>query len=87
MEVKFTIPTAHTTRIIDGVCYEHHYQAEVPDPDNPEKVIPNPETKAQFAKKMIVQWVKNCVKSYEGVQAAHAARDEKIAEVEAINIT
>lgn len=48
---------------------------------------PNPQTKAEFGKTRVAEWVKNCVKSYRAIKAADEAREQKEKEVEAIQIT
>lgn len=40
------------------------YQPNLPDPNNPEATIPNPETKAQFRDRMIKRYVKDTIKAY-----------------------
>lgn len=41
------------TRILDGICYQNGYQDEVYDPEDPNKRIPNPESKDAFMKRII----------------------------------
>lgn len=69
--VTFTIPNGILSRVLDGVAYANGYQ-DVIDGQ------PNSESKADFAKRMIRLYVKQCVISYEsanaGKQAAEIAR-------------
>lgn len=73
-------------RIVDGIAYQHGYQDEIEDPETGE-AIPNPETKAQFAKRMARQWVKECIIAWEATQAAEQARQDAIADAEQVEIT
>jgi len=76
MQITITIPDEIAPRVIDGVAGQHGYQETVLDEEGNE--IPNPETKAQFAKRVILEGVKNAVLSWEAVQAAEAARTAAI---------
>lgn len=82
LEFSFTTTTANITRAIQGVAYQNKYQDEIDDPDNPGEMIPNPETKAQFAKRMIKEYIINNVRAWEANQAADAARTAAIEAVE-----
>lgn len=63
---------AQTNRVIDAICGLYDYQPQVADPANPGQTIANPETKAQFAKRQIIEFVRNSVVAWETRQA-HAA--------------
>lgn len=64
---------ATRNRIVDALCAVNGYQAQVPDPVNPGQVIPNPVTKAAFAKEHVKAYLKATVLSYERSQAATSA--------------
>ena len=43
----------------DTLAFEWGYRANIPDPQNPEQTIPNPESKADFNKRLIGMHIKN----------------------------
>lgn len=83
--------SAKEARIIDGVCYDNHYQDEIRDEDSESEtfgeMIPNPETKIEFFDRMVIQYIKNCVKSYESSVATREAREAAITNADKLNIT
>lgn len=58
-DVILTFTAAQLTRIIDASADIYGYQATLPDGAS------NPQTKAQFAKAMLVQHLKNLVRDSE----------------------
>lgn len=52
--ISITIPDAQINRVVDGVCLAYNYQATIGG-------SPNPETKAQFAKRMLIERLKQMV--------------------------
>lgn len=73
--ITLNIPNAVLPRVIDGICNQHNYQAEVISTDNNKtEYVPNPETKAVFAKRMIIEYCKSAVKNYEAELVANTAR-------------
>lgn len=60
-------------RIINAVCAVNGYQAQVPDPADPTKTIPNPVGKRAFAKDHVKSYLRATVQAYERSQAALAA--------------
>ena len=70
--ITFTILAADQTRLVNSICSLRGYQATLPDmPGVPGG--PNPETKAQFAMRMIREDFKNYVKQYEKIVATSSA--------------
>jgi uncharacterized protein (DUF1800 family) len=67
--IVITIPDAVLGRVIDGMAAAHGYQ-EVLEDDTP-----NPETKAQFARRIVRQFIKDSVKSAEVTAASRTAAD------------
>lgn len=80
--ISFTIPDAILARVNDGIAKFHNYQDQIPDPGDPASTIPNPETKAQFNKRMIKETVKNWVVQSETNDGAITARDTARTEVD-----
>lgn len=62
---------ATATRIRTALCAD--YLDTIPDPANPGQRIPNPQTKAQYAKQKVRDMILGVVISYERDQAAAAA--------------
>ncbi len=84
-QISITIPNGSVARVVNGVCGFFNYQAILIDPLGEQ--TPNPETKNQFAQRMVVVNVKSWVKSFESQQAAEAARADANADAELIDIT
>jgi len=77
---------ATKNRIINGIAYQNGYQDEIEDPKDSSKTIPNPEPKVQFVRKVVIDWVRDNVRSYEVNNDTDAVRKVKVAEINAINI-
>lgn len=83
--ITITIPNGGVTRVVNGVCGYFGYEPIItPMIGEP---FPNPESKAQFAQRMLVVNVKSWVKSFESRQAAEAARDVANADADLIDIS
>lgn len=65
-DVTFTLSAAHLTRLVDAVAFVDGYQPRL------EGGAPNPETKSQFAKRMIGLRLKDLVRGYENEAAQRA---------------
>ena len=59
-EIKLNIPADKIQLIIDSFCNVYGWKENIDDPEG-EDMIPNPETKAQFAKRMVIEYVKDTV--------------------------
>ena len=71
--ISFTIPDELLPRIIAGMCGLHNYPTEIQNPDNPDEMIPNPESKSNFVKKIIKKRIKRDVLEWEGEEAQRTA--------------
>lgn len=76
--ITITIPAGVTNRVIDGLCKRYHYQGFLDE----EKTMPNPETKAQFAKKRIISFIKSAVREAEAEDAKKAAESAVVTSVD-----
>ena len=78
MDITLTIPDTKAPRVVNAICANYGYQTDVPlvpaNPDTPEATMPNPETKAQFTKKQVINFLKEHVIAYEANQASETAR-------------
>lgn len=79
--VTITIPDTEVDRTLDGFTAHHKYSLTVANPDYDPVVddeslatIPNPESKVQFVKREIVEFVKASVKAEETRSTLEAAR-------------
>ena len=77
MIISINIPDEVKNEVIDAICDEYGYVAETMG-------VKNLETKAQFAKRQIIEFVKNITKTYRVNKAVEEAK--QIEQVE-INIT
>jgi len=57
-----TVPLA---RIIDAFATAYGYKATISDPDVPNQTIPNPESKAEHARRRVKEYIREIVKSQE----------------------
>lgn len=76
--ITVTIPANITPRVIDGFCKRYHYQEFL----DVEHTIPNPETKAQFAKRRVIQFIKDAVREAEAEDAKKVAEDAVVTSVD-----
>lgn len=84
--ITLTIPNSEAARVLDGFAAYHRYRVTIDNPDYDPNVegslvtIPNPETKIQFAKKKIIEFIKESVSAAEERATLEAARDAAPAE-------
>jgi hypothetical protein len=64
----------------DAICDAYNYQPFLPD-ENGELTIPNPETKNHFSRRMILEFLKDIVRSYR-VKEIETTRLLKIEQAE-----
>lgn len=76
MDVTISIPNEYADRIVDGICFERNYDSN--------KLTG--ETKAAFAKRMVIEMVKNCAKAGE-IKYVSSTAMAATNEVDDINIT
>lgn len=74
--ITITIPDAILPRVLLGFTSVNGYQVNIPDPADPtgQRMIPNPQTRAAFAKAKLIEHIRNDVAAYEAQIAADAAR-------------
>lgn len=69
-------------RIRNAYCKKYNYQDMIPNPEDPDELIPNPETKVNFTKRHIKRQIKDIVREVESTNAGNAASNEKLNEIE-----
>jgi len=68
-----TISAAHLQRLVDSYCGIYEYKATLDDPDTGVST-PNPETRTQFANRILTQIAfKDPVRAWEKMQAERTA--------------
>ncbi len=72
MTITLTIPDPVATRVILGYSASRGYSPTIFDPETG-ATSPNPETRAQYAKRMLIAHVIQAVKQYETQLADQAA--------------
>ena len=85
MTITFTIPDDKINRIRDAFCTEFSYQDTITNQDG--TTSPNPQTKLQFTKAQIVDYIKQVTRNYEGRIAENTARTTINNDVNSISIT
>jgi hypothetical protein len=66
-------------RVTEAFKAQYNYQAMLSDPNDPlGPPIPNPETEAQFVRRMIRNYVKELTTTHESAGAADSARNSAI---------
>ena len=80
-QIILNIPDAVLPRVVDAISGLHDRPDTVDDGNGNQ--IPNPETKGQFAKRILRQWFKAKVVVWEGREAGKAAEASARASAEA----
>lgn len=75
--ISIDIPDAVQPRVLDAFATVYGRPEQIPDPNDATKTISNPETKAQFARRMLKQHVRDVLTSHEASADAEAARTAK----------
>lgn len=71
-------------RILDGFCLSHGYQGQIRTADN--QLIPNPETKIQFMKRKVGEYIKSSWKASE-ISLAKKAAAAAITDIDNVDIS
>ena len=67
-QLSFQIPDAHMPDLVEAWGRGRGWLASIPNPDNPEEMIPNPQTEQVYAKNTIKDEIIQQVKHYQGQQ-------------------
>jgi hypothetical protein len=89
-KIELNIPDEHLPIVVDALC-GIDYQEEVPNPnygqEGEPQMIPNPMTRGQFAKVVVLDYVKHRVRAYrEGIINSNASTQAKD-EVESMGLS
>jgi hypothetical protein len=74
--LTINIPDAIAARVVNGVCKRYHYSTTLEDG------TPNPETKQQFFKRMVIVFLKRAVREAEVETTSQEAAEAAAASVE-----
>lgn len=83
--ITMSIPDAVAVRVRDGYAARHGYKEFIEGPTGDR--IENPETKLQFVKRHLKEYVRDSVIAYEAEKSALLAKGTAEADVVNINIT
>lgn len=75
--VKIEAPDDLMPQVVDAFCRTYNYQSTVPVPDKqPPETQPNPESREQFAGRMIVKYMRSVVEADANNQAQISIKDD-----------
>lgn len=72
--ISVTIPDAVLPRVLNAFASRYGYLATLTNADD--QPVANPETKAQFAKRMLAEHIKRVVREEEAIAAELTARQQ-----------
>lgn len=81
LQICVDAPAAQRTRILDAFTTAYSYQPTMKNAQGQD--IPNPQTRAQFMKAKLAEYVRESVKAYEAGQASEDARKAAATKVDA----
>jgi hypothetical protein len=71
------IPDNQVSRVIEGLAEAYGYTDQVTDPGTGE-LVNNPQTKEDFAKQAVINFIRNAVATVEANRASEAARQKAV---------
>ncbi len=86
-QIILTVNDAQLARLSEAVARRQGYRETIQDPVDPTKTIPNPETKAQFIRRWLINMLKNEVGLDELQQRIKQAQDDAVANTPVMDIT
>lgn len=75
-QLTFTIPDAQMARVIDALCGAYGYRTET------SPGVPNPQTRPQFAREQVRNFIASAVRAWEGRQAGESASQQAMAKAD-----
>ena len=72
-QIILNIPDGVLQRVMDAIAGMYNRPTQVDDGTETGTMIPNPETKAQFSKRILREWLKARVVTWESMQAGKSA--------------
>lgn len=77
--LQFNIPDAAVPRVLDAFANRFSYEPTITQEDG--SVVPNPETRVEFTRRMVREFIVQTVLDHESRQAAQIAVESKQAEI------
>lgn len=78
MQINLDIPNAVAQRVAEAFAKSYGYSDTIPDPNDPNKTVPNPQTKAQFVKQKLGEYIREVVKGHEANADVDRVRKEAV---------
>jgi len=86
-QIALTVNDTQMARLAEAVARRQGYRETIQDPLDATKTIPNPETKAQFIRRWVINMLKNEVVLDELQQRIKQAQDDAVANAPVVDIT
>lgn len=86
-QIILTVNDTQLARLADAVARRQGYRDAIQDPLDPTKTIPNPETRAQFVRRWLINMLKNEVVLDELQLRIKQAQDDAVANSPVMDIT
>ena len=86
-QIVLTVNDTQLARLAEAVARRQGYREVIQDPVDSTKTIPNPETKAQFIRRWLINMLKNEVGLDELQQRIKQAQDDAVANTPIMDIT
>ncbi len=86
-QIILTVNDVQLARLADAVARRQGYRDTIQDPLDATKTIPNPETKAQFVRRWLINMLRNEVVLDELQQRIKQAQDDAVANAPVMDIT
>jgi len=71
MNITITVSDDHFTRVVNALCIKYNYQDEIINPEDG-NLISNPQSKAQFARQKLIEYLKQLTIEVEENEARKA---------------
>jgi len=78
-KITLDIPDGIMAKVADMVAARNGYREQVSDPNNPSATIPNPMSKAEFVKRVLIRFLKAEVRLGEHQEAIRKAQEQAAA--------
>ena len=80
MKITIDIPDNVASRVVDGFAYDHQYQDKITvqslqGEQSVEETKNNPETKEEFLKRRLIEYIKSCVRTGETRKREEIAKE------------
>ena len=84
--LRLTLPAAHANRLLAAVAKQYGYAAQVPDPTNPGRTVPNPVSRRDFVEAALEQFILQSAEAAEKNEAAEESRRQAGNDIRSIRL-